>query len=356
MLSIVTVASSTSMPTASARPPSVMMLSVSPIAERVAIAPRIASGIEVVTIRVERQLPRNKRIIRLVRAAAITPSRITPWIEARTNMDWSPIGLTSSASGSEGLMICSIFLMPLTMSSVEVAAVLEHAQEHRAIAVHVDDIDLHRTAVVHMRDVVHVDHGAAHALDRQVGELGYFRWRAVQVDGVFVIADLFRARRREEVLRGERVGDVLAGQAARLHRRGVEVEHHLRRLAAERPGDARALYRHQGWAHEVEAEIPEILLGQSLARERELDDGYGRGAVIDDQRGRCAGGHLLEQGLRNRGDLCVGGRDIGRWVEEDLDDAEGSVGVRLDVLDVVDRRRQCALERGDDAPGHIVGR
>ena len=87
MLSIVTVASSTSMPTASASPPKVMMLSVSPIAESAAIAPRIASGIDVVTIRVERQLPRKSRIIRLVSAAAITPSRITPWMEARTNID-----------------------------------------------------------------------------------------------------------------------------------------------------------------------------------------------------------------------------------------------------------------------------
>jgi hypothetical protein len=87
MLSIVTVASSTSMPTASARPPKVMMLRVSPIADSAAIAPRIDSGIDVVTIRVERQLPRNKRIMRLVSAAAITPSRITPWMEARTNID-----------------------------------------------------------------------------------------------------------------------------------------------------------------------------------------------------------------------------------------------------------------------------
>jgi hypothetical protein len=236
------------------------------------------------------------------------------------------------------------------------AAVLEHAQEHRAIVVDVDDIDLHRIAVMHLRDVVHVDHRAPHALDRQVAELGNFRWRAVQVDGVFEITDLFRARRRDEVLRGERVGDVLAGQTARLHRCSVEVEHHLRRLAAERKGNARALYRDQGRAHEVEAEIPESLLGQSLARQRELDDGYRRGTVIDDQRRRCAGRQLLEQGLRNRGDLCVGGGDIGRWVKEDLDDAEGRIRIRLDVLDVVHRRRQCALERSDDAPGHVVGR
>ena len=87
MFSIVTVASSTRMPTASARPPSVMMLSVSPSAERVAIEPSTDSGIEVAMISVERQLPRKIRIIRLVSAAAMTPSRTTPLTAALMKTD-----------------------------------------------------------------------------------------------------------------------------------------------------------------------------------------------------------------------------------------------------------------------------
>ena len=75
MFSIVTVASSTRMPTASARPPKVMMLRVSPSAHSVAIEPSTDSGIDVAMISVERKLPRNSRIIRLVSAAAMTPSR-----------------------------------------------------------------------------------------------------------------------------------------------------------------------------------------------------------------------------------------------------------------------------------------
>ena len=71
MFSIVTVASSTRMPTASARPPSVMTLMVSPSTDSAVTEARIASGIEMVMIRVERQLPRNIRIISPVRAAAI---------------------------------------------------------------------------------------------------------------------------------------------------------------------------------------------------------------------------------------------------------------------------------------------
>ena len=72
MFSMVTVASSTRMPTASASPPSVMMLSVSPSAEQM-IAPRIESGIDTAMMTVERQLPRNSRIITLVSAAAMMP-------------------------------------------------------------------------------------------------------------------------------------------------------------------------------------------------------------------------------------------------------------------------------------------
>jgi hypothetical protein len=54
------------------------------------------------------------------------------------------------------------------------------------------------------------------------------------------------------------------------------------------------------------------------------------------------------------GDLGVGGGDVGRRVEEDLDDAERRVRVRLDMFDVIDGRRQSALEGRDDASGHLV--
>ncbi len=87
MLSMVTVALSTRMPTASASPPSVITLIVSPIADSAAIEQRIDSGIDTAMISEERQLPRNNRIIRLASAAAITPSRITPDTAALTKMD-----------------------------------------------------------------------------------------------------------------------------------------------------------------------------------------------------------------------------------------------------------------------------
>ena len=81
MFSIVTVASSTRMPTASARPPSVMTLIVWPSTASMVSDDSTASGIDTVMISVERQEPRKTRIIRPVSTAAITPSRTTALTE-----------------------------------------------------------------------------------------------------------------------------------------------------------------------------------------------------------------------------------------------------------------------------------
>ena len=51
---------------------------VSPSVDRHTIEVSTASGIDTVMISVERQLPRNSRIISAVSAAAMTPSRATP--------------------------------------------------------------------------------------------------------------------------------------------------------------------------------------------------------------------------------------------------------------------------------------
>ena len=120
MFSMVTVASSTKIPTAKAKPPKVMMLSVSPKAYRPSKAPMMDSGIDTAMMMVERQLPKNKKIIKLVSAAAIIPSMATALIAARTNMDWSLIGMTVSASGKDGLIALSFSSTPSTMASVEV--------------------------------------------------------------------------------------------------------------------------------------------------------------------------------------------------------------------------------------------
>ena len=100
MFSMVTVASSTRMPTASARPPSVMRLIVCPSASSRMIDEMIDSGMEIVMISVLRQVPRNSSTISAVRPAAMTASTTTPRMAARTNTDWSPVGVIEAPSGS----------------------------------------------------------------------------------------------------------------------------------------------------------------------------------------------------------------------------------------------------------------
>ncbi len=83
---MVTVESSTRMPTASARPPSVIVLMVSPRKWSTTIDVRIESGIEIMTMRVDRHDPRNSRIISAVSPAAIAPSLTTLATESDTSL------------------------------------------------------------------------------------------------------------------------------------------------------------------------------------------------------------------------------------------------------------------------------
>ena len=77
------------------------MLMVSPKKLRTMIEVKIDSGMEMAMISVLRQLPRKIKIIKPVRQAAMTASRITPLTAARTKIDWSAIGWTFSSGGKE---------------------------------------------------------------------------------------------------------------------------------------------------------------------------------------------------------------------------------------------------------------
>ncbi len=64
-----------------------MILMVWPIKLSTMMEVRIESGIETAMIRVERQLPKNSRIIMAVSPAAMTASRITLKTDALTKTD-----------------------------------------------------------------------------------------------------------------------------------------------------------------------------------------------------------------------------------------------------------------------------
>ena len=78
MFSIETVASSTRMPTANARPPSVMMLTVCLVIHSASTALINERGILMTTMNALRQSRRNRRIIKPVSSAPRAPSSVRP--------------------------------------------------------------------------------------------------------------------------------------------------------------------------------------------------------------------------------------------------------------------------------------
>ena len=135
-----------------------------------------------------------------------------------------------------------------------------------------DDVGLRRVTVAHGCDVAHIDHGAIDDLDRQIAEFLDLQWRIVELDDVLEAADLRGARRLDQVLRRERIGDVLAGQAERLQRRGVDVDLDLPLLAAIRIRNRGAGDGDQRRAQLIDGDVGEVLLGETFARKRQLDD------------------------------------------------------------------------------------
>ncbi len=103
------------------------------------------------------------------------------------------------------------------------AAVLEHREQGGARSVVAHDVGLHRVAVADVGDVADVDRGSVGLADGQAVEGGDGIGRAVELDGVFLRADLHRAGRHDEALRVDGVGDVFGGDALSVESARVEI-------------------------------------------------------------------------------------------------------------------------------------
>ena len=157
MFSMATVASSTRMPTASASPPRVIRLMVSPSALRMAIEVSTESGMESAMMSVLRQEPRNSRIISAVSAAAMTPSRTTPVMAARTKIDWSANSFTSRSAVRPLQDARHGLLDPADHVERGGGAGLIDGEQRAAHAVVAHDVLLRLVAVAHLGHVAHAD-------------------------------------------------------------------------------------------------------------------------------------------------------------------------------------------------------
>ena len=109
---------------ASANPPSVIRLMLWPVTRSPMMPARMESGIETDTITVERQSPRNKRIISDTRIEEMIASRTTLVTAARTNTDWSKSSLSSMPLGAAASIWGSISRVASTTARVEASECL----------------------------------------------------------------------------------------------------------------------------------------------------------------------------------------------------------------------------------------
>src|SRR2546425_7460837 len=256
-----TVASSTRMPTASASPPSVMMLRVSPSRLSVMTEVRIESGMDTAMMSVLRQLPRKSRIIKAVRQAAMSASRITPLTAARTKMDWSASGWTLSSGGRVGITQGQ----QRTDAGHDVerggGAALQNGDERPTAAIPADDVRLGREPIAHMGDVAKIDRRVADHLDREVIQLGHGPRAGIHGDVVLERTDLGGAGGQHDVLLTNGGDDIGRRNPFRLEQARVQVDHDLALLTAVRVGDGRARHRDELGPQEVEADVVELRLG-----------------------------------------------------------------------------------------------
>jgi hypothetical protein len=130
---------------------------------------------------------------------------------------------------------------------------------------------------MHVGDVPHVDDGAVNGLDRQIVEGGDVGRRCVQIDRVLEGADLLGAHRGNEILDRQGVDDVVRRNPVGVQRLLVEVGLNLANFTTIRQRNRGAGDRGQLRTDEAGRLVEQDRLGELLAREGKLQDGYAGG-------------------------------------------------------------------------------
>ncbi len=153
-------------------------------------------------------------------------------------------------------------------------AVLQHVHQAGALAIHADDIGLRGKTVAHVGNVVHVDDGAVHALDGNIVQRLDGSGGAIGGELVLERAHLDGSRGQDQILRAYGVDHVAGGESPGLQGLEVEIDLHLPLLAAVGIGTRSALDGRQLGADEIQPEVIELLLGETLTGQTKLQDGH----------------------------------------------------------------------------------
>ena len=202
--------------------------------------------------------------------------------------------------------------MPWTTLSVDASPSLITVAQNASPAILANDVGLRNATIAYVRDVSQVDSRVAHYFDRQVVHFLDRSWRGVGGDVVLELIDLGGSRGRYDILRVDRIHYVLRRQSLGLKQPAIQIDHHFPLLSAVRIGHRRARNRHQLRPQEVQCQIVQVRLAESRAGEGELENRHTGGGVVNNQRRQRSRRQLAQNGLRGRGDLCVGPIDACR--------------------------------------------
>src|SRR6267142_2237990 len=181
MFSISTVASSTRIPTARAKPPKVIMLIVSPRALKRTMEQRMARGMETAMMIVVRQLFNIQR-------------------RRHGRLDKRQQRLDSRND-----------------AQCRRSAALLHRQERGTLPVHAHDVGLRRKAVAHPSNIADINRRGADGFDGNAVELcDRFGSRVGNVNVVLLHADFGSARWQNKILSSDGIDYVQGGKAFRL--------------------------------------------------------------------------------------------------------------------------------------------
>ena len=230
------------------------------------------------------------------------------------------------------------------------------AQHHSAGPVRADNIALDGEAVPHLRHILHVNRGAIHRLDGQIVQFVHRDRAAVHLDLILGLGHFGRARREDQVLQVQRVRNIERRKLFGVELIGVQVHHHRSVLAAKGVRNRGSLHGGQRRSDEVLSQVEDLLLAQSLAGKPKLQDGNAARVVLEHVGREHAGRHRAKAALHLRGHLSHCHIDLHVGVEVNPDHRDILVGLRLDVLDIVDARGEIPLKVRDDALLHLFRR
>ena len=152
-----------------------------------------------------------------------------------------------------------------------------------------DDVLLHRPAVVDLADILQEHRLPVHVFDWNIVEIRDAHRHRIGAHRVLGIADLGETGRQSQILSVDGVDHVRRRQASGLKLERIDIDHDLAVLAAVRGWKGHALHRSKLLAQVVEPVVIELLLTEAVGREAELQHRNGRGVVLHYDRRLDAG-------------------------------------------------------------------